>query len=349
MQPSQPKFPRYDAEWRAGKEQISVMEERRFDQDAQTTSIVGVVQKTVNAARRADAKVNKLRKEQQEKKAKWKAYQAMMKEEYNKEENRFHRDQERLQEELASAVEEQSQAHALIAQAAVQMGEPETAMQTEAPSAWDELWSARPVQTDQSLSALGRELADYLRARAPEAGIATPVRPAVIPPRTPAPAGSNLGGASIATAGPHAAAASPTPSTASTGPPATGDPYVMAAATPPNSKEDARLLQELRHYMNQTTAAKPRQLRTREGSTPRQSVKQLPQEVAHPSSPGAATLSAKLEAQRIKLLEEAAQAAVVAERPGPSTVEDEAREARTTVLLDDDSDMNDSTGVDQLE
>eukprot|EP00439_Symbiodinium_sp_Y106_P027817 s1657_g3.t1 len=111
----------------------------------------------------------------------------------------------------------------------------------------------------------------------------------------------------------------------------------------------ARLLQELRHYMHQTTAAKPRQPRTREGSTPRQSVKQLPQEVAHPSSPGAATLSAKLEAQRIKLLEEAAQAAVVAERPGPSTVEDEAQEARTTVLLDDDSDMNDSTGVDQLE
>ena len=326
-----------------------ILEEKRFSADQPTASIVGVVQRTVNAARRADAKVARLRKEQQDKRVKWKQYQAMMKAEYNKEEQRYHRDQERIQTDLATAVEEQSQAHVLITQAATAFAAGSGDMQVDEAdggSAWDELWTTQPPPEPTQLQTLGRELTDFLHGRQRSDVVRTPVRPTATHPRTPGPARTI-----DVSDGPPLATPTCTGTAVATDAPAAQDPYVAMAATPPTAQADARLLAELQHYLKErTTTPRTRTTRLREGSTPRQPVKRLPQEVAHPKSPGTATLTSKLEAQRSKLLaERATQQAEPPEPGGATTAADTALPAHTSVLVDDDSEFADDSEVNQLE
>ena len=86
----------------------------RYAAEPAACSLVGVVQKAVNVPRKTEAKVNRLKKEQHEKATRWGEYQQKMKEAYNKEKARHERDQARLTTDLATAIDEQEQAHQLV-------------------------------------------------------------------------------------------------------------------------------------------------------------------------------------------------------------------------------------------
>ena len=160
------RFPSYDGDWGEHKEQITVVEERR----AQPTSgqtLSSVVQQTVNVSRKAELKVAKLKRAIVSKEEKWQSYQAAMKAAFNREKQRCEKDQQRLHAELTVAMQEEEEAHQLLATAAAEF----TSAGKELPNV-DAEWEAflgRPTEPEEvTVQTLSRQLNEALKRRAQE-------------------------------------------------------------------------------------------------------------------------------------------------------------------------------------
>ena len=157
------RFPSYDADWEEQGAHITVVEERRM-QPAATPTLSNVVQQTVNASRKAEQRVAKLKKAITSKEEKWRAYQIAMKAAYNREQQRCEKDQQRLQAELASAMQEEEEAHQLLATAAAEYAK----MGKDAPSGdseWEQFLGRSTAPVENSMQSLSRQLEEAIHRR----------------------------------------------------------------------------------------------------------------------------------------------------------------------------------------
>ncbi|CAE7871297.1 hypothetical protein AK812_SmicGene3911 [Symbiodinium microadriaticum] len=157
------RFPSYDADWEEQGAHITVLEERRM-QPAATPTLSNVVQQTVNASRKAEQRVAKLKKAITSKEEKWRAYQIAMKAAYNREQQRCEKDQQRLQAELASAMQEEEEAHQLLATAAAEYAK----MGKDTPSGdseWEQFLGRSSAPAENSVQSLSRQLEEAIQRR----------------------------------------------------------------------------------------------------------------------------------------------------------------------------------------
>ncbi|CAE7883540.1 hypothetical protein AK812_SmicGene281 [Symbiodinium microadriaticum] len=171
------KFPTYDGDWDVSVDPIEVIEERRFATAAQP-SMAAVMQQTANVLRKAEGKVARIRKELAKKEAKWRSYQAALKASYVQEKQRSAGDQQRLQTELATALEEQEEAYQLAQRTS--QGCSTSAMQVE-DNTWEELGELTQPQTvRQDLQSLHLELQELMKRQ--EAVLGAGPKAAAVPP-----------------------------------------------------------------------------------------------------------------------------------------------------------------------
>ena len=131
-------FPAYDSDWTSGRtEAIAVIEERRFDQEQPKTR-TAAVQHALNHARKIDTRLLKLQREQVQKAEQWNAYQQGMKAAYNKEKLRHEKALQRIDSDIAAALEAQEEAQVMVEQAALHFGQAQPRMEVD-DTAWDSL------------------------------------------------------------------------------------------------------------------------------------------------------------------------------------------------------------------
>ena len=279
-------FPAYDSDWTSGRtETIAVIEERRFDQEQPKTR-TAAVQHALNHARKIDTRLLKLQREQVQKAEQWNAYQQGMKAAYNKEKLRHEKALQRIDSDIAAALEAQEEAQVMVEQAALQFGQAQPRMEVD-DTAWDSLMRTRPepsiTSTDDVAADLRAYLAERHQTRTMEAKQAA----------GPAPLGAADGQTARSMAAntktynamsPHATAA-PMPA-AQVGLPEK-PPTAAPNEAPPDNGED-------------TGDPKPHRPKPTEQRKP---VKGAPLKVAHPPSPSTTSLSDKLASKRAAMLQ----------------------------------------------
>ena len=220
--------------------------------------LVKELQRCVNLARKAEQKVTGLQKQIQTKQQQWESFQAEIKQTFLKEQGRFHQDLHRLNVELSAAEASQAEARAVVRSAA----RGESIMDPQAESDKDQQW-LQQVQSWEQAGGPQEELpTDAVLRRALEAATAkpyvgqaefsTPLRPTKTGITTPLTKKGN--GRDIATDGSlpnlrHPAPTRPADAVDSSNggasvmyfgglpsPPASADPYLMAAPTRPTPK-----------------------------------------------------------------------------------------------------------------
>ena len=328
-------FPAYDTDWGESQVGIEVISEKTYAQPS-TPTLVSVVQRSVNLARKAETTLSKLQKEYQTKSGRWQTYKAAMKAAFNREQAKHEKDLVRLRAEIVAATQAQEDAYKLVEQAALGH-QSSTSMETEGidvgNTAWDELVSAPAEPTATQLQ---REMQEILaRQQAQRAAGAGARAPAGLPPE-PATRRSDL---NYNTASPHMGKPFPmqervvtTPEGAR--PPATGEESGTAAAV-------ARRPSRPRHPT--------------EGAAPRVPVKTLPTDIPKPPV-AAPSLEAKLNRRREELRADATAAMMaVAQQAHQEALAEAAMVGRpettlshpaTHMLDDDDSEAEPPEGGD---
>ena len=157
------RFPTYDGDWGDNGEQTMVVEERR-NPSAPYPTLSSVVQQTVNVSRKAETKVAKLRKAIVSKEEKWRAYQVAMKAAYNREKQRCEKDQQRLHAELATALQEEEEAHQLLATAAAEFSRLDKSV-PDTGANWEDFLGKAEDPPEDTVQSLSRQLEEAIQRR----------------------------------------------------------------------------------------------------------------------------------------------------------------------------------------
>ncbi|CAE7808085.1 unnamed protein product [Symbiodinium sp. CCMP2592] len=150
--------------------------------DEANAGLVPTLQTALNQTRKAEQKVNKLKKAKQTGAAKWKQYEASLKATFARERGRFAKDQERMAKEIVEAEAAQEEARGALRQVFMQeQGQPQDVAMAELPSV-DQVFASWETEDQSDYGAVLRRAMD---SRGP--GEMTPARSVHVAPRTPVP------------------------------------------------------------------------------------------------------------------------------------------------------------------
>ena len=187
---SQPRFPAYDAKPPSGYEDKPDPRDRlslRDTEDADGT-LVPSVQRALNGARKAEARVLKLQKDKDRTEKQWKDYVRDSRAAYVKEHNRHLRALEFFEKEMADALVQQKNARVLLKHAAFQEALPEagaTSMEiSDAGADWERMvseWEQEQAKRDDAV------LRRAMMERSDVRSTFSPPQPRHAAPRSPLP------------------------------------------------------------------------------------------------------------------------------------------------------------------
>ena len=158
-------FPAYDQSWEPAPH-IQVVKEERAPVAATAELTARAMQQTVNLLRKAESKVAKITKEQQERMQQFTAYERRILDSFIAERKRHADDQERLAQELVEAKQNLAEARAMMARAAAGVVEPQAMEIHDGRLTADDEWTSmvRRHAAQEPPPPLEPALADILRA-----------------------------------------------------------------------------------------------------------------------------------------------------------------------------------------
>ncbi|CAE7697032.1 psaC [Symbiodinium sp. CCMP2592] len=128
--------------------------------DAANAGLVPTLQTALNQTRKAEQKVNKLKKAKQTGAAKWKQYEASLKATFARERGRFAKDQERMAKEIVEAEAAQEEARGALRQVFMQeQGQPQDVAMAELPSV-DQVFASWETEDQSDYGAVLRRAMD---------------------------------------------------------------------------------------------------------------------------------------------------------------------------------------------
>ena len=162
--PQGPKFPAYDADWTQTQEMIEVSSSSTT---GRPDSLVKNVQDVVNAVRKADNRVNKLRADQHAKAQCWNTYVQKMQAAFVAERKKHLASVEKMNQELEEAQAQQHSTREMLSQAALGVTKPTPKRDTAADAEWTQLMSQAQNEAEDPMEvdvvALGKQISELLQ------------------------------------------------------------------------------------------------------------------------------------------------------------------------------------------
>ena len=159
-----PHFPAYDAGWEQPQEMIEISSSST---PARPDGLVRMMQDAINAVRKADNRVGKLKAEQHAKAQRWTVYVQKMQQAYVAERREHLAAVEKMSQELAEAQTQQATTREVLAQAAMGISKPLPVRESVAAQEWVQLMNRAQENTVEAMDIdaanLGQQISELLK------------------------------------------------------------------------------------------------------------------------------------------------------------------------------------------